>query len=490
MTESMESRTDVLSAFLSTPHGDYSDLFPFHLESLDRVPLFYMHLACWYWDKGKVRDHKLLSSVALCLSSYSKHRQVGVAMLRKMSPRELVNALDFMTIQRKRESKRFFHVPRIVRTEVARYLRERESSSRRFDKTVVSQRAAMHRLYEGMHIVPGGSFDSAYNETLFRRNPLEGTVAWAIKQIPKLDDPTEVAQLIFEYNVPLPVAMTQVGGVTPSLLSALAFVATPMQVMHNGNFFKKNGGFDNEEIRDVLMQKIREGESDKRFVATRAQTAIDASGVDSEVADTLKDTLSKSLKSGDVITRPWAGFIDASSSMRTAIETAKKLFAVMMTATAEDVPFHLYTFDSAVTPIQPKGNTFRHMEDALEMISAYGSTSYGAPVRALHQGGHKVEMMVFVTDDQETVGPTFSVEYPKYVHEMGVSPSVVLVLVEPKPERSLQRVAPGMGVELSVYNFAGDDYSFADLMPVLAQPSITDLALTILEYPLFERLPA
>ncbi|HZT34660.1 MAG TPA: hypothetical protein VFA15_01980, partial [Nitrososphaera sp.] len=64
MTQNQSSETDVrvqiLNSFLTTPHRKLEELAPLHTSALEHDPLFYGHLAPWYFEKGEVRDHKLL----------------------------------------------------------------------------------------------------------------------------------------------------------------------------------------------------------------------------------------------------------------------------------------------------------------------------------------------------------------------------------------------------------------------------------------------
>ena len=60
MTQTPEHdvRVQILNSFLTTPHRKLAELAPLHTSALERDPLFYGHLAPWYFEKGEVRDHK------------------------------------------------------------------------------------------------------------------------------------------------------------------------------------------------------------------------------------------------------------------------------------------------------------------------------------------------------------------------------------------------------------------------------------------------
>ena len=53
-------------------------------------PRFYVRLAAWYNDHGDVRDHKEMFVVTLALSDFEGHRDVGLALLRRLPPYQVV----------------------------------------------------------------------------------------------------------------------------------------------------------------------------------------------------------------------------------------------------------------------------------------------------------------------------------------------------------------------------------------------------------------
>ena len=168
-------RSELLNTLLITPHRDLAELYPVHEQMIQQDPLFYMHMAAWYADHGQVRDHKEMFVVMLCLSAFEGHREVGLALLRELPPYEVARVVDFIkgsTVKRRTPKLRlrrsdkpeyeiitkdvglFKNVPRSMRTEIVRYLREREADPRHFDRTVMTARRSLKRLYAGLHIRP------------------------------------------------------------------------------------------------------------------------------------------------------------------------------------------------------------------------------------------------------------------------------------------------------------------------------------------------
>src|SRR5574338_82623 len=95
MTERVP-RLDLLNTLLTTPHRNLTALYPLHQEILTQDPRFYVRLAAWYADHGDVRDHQEMFVICLCLSQVEGHRDVGLALLRRLPPYQLARVVDFI----------------------------------------------------------------------------------------------------------------------------------------------------------------------------------------------------------------------------------------------------------------------------------------------------------------------------------------------------------------------------------------------------------
>src|SRR6202043_2877531 len=73
-----------------------AQIWPVHLEMAAKDPRFYVRLGAWYFDHGDVRDHKEMFIVTLVLSDFAGHRDVGLALLRRLPPYQVVRVLDFI----------------------------------------------------------------------------------------------------------------------------------------------------------------------------------------------------------------------------------------------------------------------------------------------------------------------------------------------------------------------------------------------------------
>src|SRR5579885_2579660 len=136
-------RLALLNTLLTTPHRQLDQVWPVHREMVGQDPRFYVRLAAWYHDHGDVRDHKEMFVVTLALSDEEGHRDVALALLRTLPPYEVLRVLDFIHGRKKTRKVRaaagaeaqtaveefglFRNPPRSLRTEIVRYLREREA---------------------------------------------------------------------------------------------------------------------------------------------------------------------------------------------------------------------------------------------------------------------------------------------------------------------------------------------------------------------------
>src|SRR6516165_5926383 len=172
MTAATETdlRLQLFNTLLTTPHRKLDAIYPVHRDIVAQDPRFYVRLAAWYNDHGDVRDHKEMFVVNLVLSDFAGHRDVGLALLRALPPYEVVRVIDFINGRKKNRKVKggdgaalstveefglFRNPPRALKTEVSRYLREREADADWFDSSVLVARKAVKRLYALLHVKPG-----------------------------------------------------------------------------------------------------------------------------------------------------------------------------------------------------------------------------------------------------------------------------------------------------------------------------------------------
>ena len=505
MAAEQDLRLNILNTLLTTPHRKLEQVWPVHRDMVAQDPRFYVRLAAWYNDHGDVRDHKEMFAVTLVLSDFPGHRDVGLALLRGLPPYELARAVDFVhgrkTTRRARPipSKAgteaepvqavvevfglFRNVPRSLKTEVTRYLREREADPAWFDSTVLVARKALKRLYALLHVPPG----ERAQKTLFEGRPPEDGRVFALRQLAKATSPAEQARAIVEHAIPYRVAATVVRQMTPAVLLALVERMSAQEVINNLASLRRRGAFDNPDLKALLERKLAEAKGAARVSAYKAQVAADAGGADADVAKALDEVTEAHVKAKGRITRPTALLLDKSGSMTVALEVGRQLGAMISAVCEADL--FAYAFDTIAYPVEPKGQSLADWEKVLRGVNAGGGTSCGVALDWMRRHGQRVEQVILVTDEGENTAPLFQGAYAEYAQALNVRPAVVIVKIGQATDL-LERACRALGVVTSVFEFRGDYYALPNVVPLLTRPSQTELLMEILSYPLPARRPA
>ena len=526
-------RLNLLNTLLTTPHRELASIYPIHKQMIDQDPRFYVQLAAWYADRGDVRDHKEMFIINLCLSRFAGHRDAGLALLRQLPPYELARVVDFIKgkqvvrrapkeAQRPAKGRRRaapppptgiigkvaarlrrgaakaaepvaqppvkrpkikekvgigVNLPRSMRTEITHYLREREADPQRLDSAILHARASLKRLYAGLHIEPSARAQAI----LFDDNPPEDSVLFVVKQIAKAESPAEQARAIAQHRIPYRVAVSVLKQMTPMVLAALIDLMSPQEVINNIGSLKERGAFDNKDIKALIEAKIEAAKGDKRVSAYKAKVAVEAAGVSGDIAEKLDAVTEAQVKARGSIKRPTALLVDKSGSMDVALDVGRQLAAMISSICESDL--FVYAFDDIAYPIEVKGQSLSDWERAFAGISAVGATACGVGIEWMRRKNQRAEQIILVTDENENRGPLFKDAYTAYAEQLKVKPDIIFVKVG-QASNTLERACMEIGVSPSAFEFKGDYYALTNLIPLLTRPSMLDLLMEILEYPL------
>jgi hypothetical protein len=497
-------RLNILNTLLTTPHRKLDEIWQVHDAMVRQDPRFYVRLAAWYNDHGDVRDHKEMFVVNLTLSQFAGHRDVGLALLRALPPYEVVRVLDFINGKKSARKLRadqaaeagqpaaaavqdfglFRNPPRSLRTEITRYLREREADADWFDSTVLVARKAVKRLYALLHVPPA----ERAQQVLFDECPPADSRLYALRQLAKAASPADQARAIVEHQIPYRVAATVVRQMTPSVLLALIERMSPQEVINNLAALRRRGALDNPDLKALVERKLDEARTATRVSAFKAEEAVKAAGnLSVDVRRKLEAVADTQVKAKGRIKRPTALLIDKSGSMNLAIELGKRIAALISTICEREL--YVYAFDTVAYPIQPAGHQLADWERALQGITAGGGTSVGAAVEFLRRKRQVVEQLVVVTDEGENTPPLFVDALRKYREDVRAEPAVCFVRT-PGATSQLEERCRQAGFVADAFQFEGDYYALPNLVPLLTRPSRLELLMEILEYPLPVRKPA
>jgi hypothetical protein len=507
-------RLELLNSLLTTPHRELAKIRPIHQDMVAKDPRFYVRLAAWYADHGDVRDHKEMFIVTLVLSDFEGHRDVGLALLRMLPPYEVLRVLDFIHGRKttkkvraaakdaKKRTKKtakaetdapaqtvveefglFRNPPRALKTEITRYLREREADADWFDGSVLVARKSIKRLYALLHVKPG----ERAQQILFEENPPADSRLAALKILARATTPVDQARAILENRIPYRVAATVVQQMTPTVLLALIEVMSPQEIINNLAALKRRGAMDNPDLKALIEQKLEAAKTGARVSAFKAEEAIKSADLSADVRKKLEQVADTQVKAKGRIARPTALFIDKSGSMELAIELGKRLGSLISAICEKDL--FVYAFDTMAYPIERAGDDLASWEKALKGITAGGGTSCGVPLEFMARKRQYVEQIIVVTDEGENTAPLFVEALTKYREAVKADPNVCFVRT-PGAGTQLEEQCRKAGILCDAFQFTGDYYSLPNLVPLLSRPSKLELLMEIMDYPLPQRRPA
>jgi hypothetical protein len=528
-TKEQDLRLDILNTLLTTPHRELEKIWPIHCDLVAKDPRFYVCLAAWYQDNGDVRDHKEMFIVNLVLSDFPGHRDVGLAMLRGLPPYQVLRVVDFIGGRKKtrrirkgeaqkalaQASKRarqsaarrlfgsakqeeatvaepstitdefglFRNIPRAMKTEITRYLREREADAEWFDGSVLSARKAMKRLYALLHVKPS----ERAQKILFDDDPPADSRLYALRELAAAENPANQAKAIVEHRIPYRVAATVIRQMTPTVLVALIEQMSAQELINSLGALKRRGALDVPEIKSLVEAKLADAKTAKRVSALKAEKAIEAAGVSDEMQKALEEVADTQIKAKGRIARPTALLIDKSSSMEQAIKLGKQIGAMISAICESDL--YTYAFDTMAYEITPQGDDLVSWERAMAGITAGGCTSCGVALKYLERKLQYVEQIIMISDEQQNTAPPFVPALREYREALKANPSVVIVRT-PGGTDYVEKQCRQEGVQVDVFHFTGDYYSLPNLVPMLSRPSKMELLMEIMDYPLPERKSA
>ena len=368
--EERDLRLEMLNSLLTTPHRQLEQVAETHDLIIELDPIFYGHLAVWYQHNGDVRDHKEVFMANLLTSNLSEHRDAGFVLVQEFPPYELARIVDFMKQHKDK-------VPRCARTAVRHYLQKREASPQFFDRAALRGRKAMKHLYATLHIKPSPRADAV----LFKNNPPEDSLAYALKKLAKASTPIEQAEIIVEYHIPYTIAVGAVKQVTPTVLVALINSMTPQEVINNLKSLKAKGAMDNPEVKALIDEKLEKAQSDTRVSALKSRVAADVTQLDAQTTARLEKIMDEQVKKKGKITKPTGLLVDKSSSMDSAIEVGKQIAALISGVTEGDL--FVYAFDTIPYAVKANGGNLSDWDSAFQHIMSGGATSIGCALEAM-----------------------------------------------------------------------------------------------------------
>jgi len=501
-------RVGMLNSFLSCPHRDTDQLKDIHLELQKVDPVFYSHLAAWYFKNGDIRDHKEVFVGALTCDPYLENREVGLALFRKLPTylkRKVVSFVKGKKIKlRKKTGKKiqmgkkkvdevtievktvglYKNIPTSFRNDIKAFLEHIESDPEVFDSIVIRNKDDLKGLYATLHLAPGDRAE----DILFKDKYPEDSKLNVFQQIAEAKSPAKVAKLIVENKIPYTVAVGLVEKVTPSILVALINAMSPQEVINNYASLEEKGAMGNADTKALISAKLEKAKTAKGVSALKSKEAVKTGRVkDEETAKQLEAIADIQIKKKGIIKVDTAVFIDKSGSLDTAIEVGKNVAALISGATEANLS--VIAFDTSAREIVATGSNMSDWERAFKPVHAHGGTSIGAALDFLMRKNKPVEQIVVVTDEGENNSPYFHDVFPKYVEKFNVTPAITIIYIKTQyGNKEFSACLKRAKIAFDYYEAeSGDYYALPGLIPLLSRKSKLDLLYEIMDTPLPKR---
>lgn len=497
-------RLKLLNSFMSCPHRDTDKLKDVHLEVQRADPVFYAHLAAWYFKNGDIRDHKEIFVGTLSCDSYIENREVGLALLRQVPvylKRRIVGFIKGKKIklrektgQKIRRGKKlvdeikikeksvglYKNVPTAFKNDIKKYLEWLEEDNDRFDAVALKNYNDLKGLYATFKIKPS----RRAQEILFKKKYPEGSKLTVFEQISKAETPNAAAKLIVKNKIPYTIAVGLVDNITPSILVALINAMTPQEVINNIASLEEKGAMDNPDTKKLVDTKLEQAKKSKGVSALKSKTAQQTGRIkNEETIKKLDEVADIQIKKSGAITIPTAVFIDKSGSMTRCIEVGKRVSSVISGATEADL--YVVAFDTMAREITAQGRTLTDWEKAFNPIRAHGGTSVGIALDYLARNDKYVEQIVIITDEGENNSPYFADAYPGYAKKFNITPHVIIIRPDNNYNRILTNSLKHAKIDFDVYEPQGGDYyGLPGLITLLSRKSNIDLLYEIMSIPL------
>lgn len=498
----IDQRLNILNAVLTTPHRKLELAQPFHAETVVQDPIFYSHLAVWYFKKGEIRDQKECFIINLILSKFPGHRDVGLALLSELPPHQVVRVVRFIKGFNERTKEKLpqkkgvkkeegtskvkpkiiltprglgRNIPTSMVTEITRYLRARESDNTWLDTTVISQKNNLRYLYSTLHIKPSDRAD----KLIFKNQPPEDSRVAELKNLANLTDPTEIAKLIIKLKIPYRIATSFISEMTAPVILALIEVMSPQELMNSIASLERRGVMENPILKTAVEEKLKTLKKSKKVTALKTDKAVGTGVLSEETKKALTEVKDTQIKNKGKITKDIAIFVDKSLSMTKAIEVGKQIAAMVSAISTKNL--FVYAFDTVPYPITSKGPEMSHWEKAFLGIRPGGGTSCGCPFVAMTKNQQKVDQVIIVTDGGDNSYPLFHVAYKDYVRFNGSEPSVCVVKIPSSESDSLTKACQEAKINVDTYKVENDYVSLPAILPFLSSSTKLDLIMEILE---------
>ena len=388
-----------------------------------------------------------------------------------------------------------------LRAAAKSYLKRRELDATMMEGALIRGSKYIKTFYIRTNTLPQNDEYGWINQYLWNEVVVEGSRLAALKSLQVETDPTKQAEIIVNYKLPRTLVTSVVSNITPSIWVAFLAVMSPQELLQSLGWFKKQGAFDNSDVKALIDDKLKKAKKVKktRIDALKGSKAAEAvEGLDAETRKLVTDVTDAQLKQHSSITLRTALLIDKSFSMHEGIELGKLVGSVLAQACVKDNPPITYMFDNMATLIEWDDEededitTKSAWDSKLEMFKARGGTAPHTAIRAMIEDNRAVDQIVIVTDEgenQDRRGESkFVVELKNYENKIGHMPNVVIVRIGRYSSDRMTAVLKANNINIDVLPCKdADSIAIPNLIQFCSRKSIFGLVQEILSLKLPKR---
>ena len=544
---------EIFKTVLRTPHRSVDEVLKIHYGQLQRDPFLYGCLAVYAVTEGEcaVKDIQEVFVATLFVSEFPEHREAAWAMFQDFPPYRAQRVIRYITgyaeikthtskdnpmpaqgeygvsyerakdrsgneIARRtqkigRKLRRHVHtneltidkwlvkhechkrpLNRVVKSAMQTYLSVREKDEAWMESVILRSRDPLKYLYAKAHLVPEGCENGWINRALFHGELPEGSRLSALRKLAACKDPTEQAQIIVDSKLPFPIVQSLVT-ITPSVLIALVESMSPQELLASLGKLKREGAFDNPEIKELIQDKIALIKKAKKGKVDAFKGEIAAEAVqdlDAETKALVSGVTDAQLKQHGSIGVPTMLLIDRSWSMNQALVEAKRVGSTLAQSAGNNF-CGSYLFGSTAQRLRWTSGDgditqYSAWQKKLRMIKADGGTNLGACLTAMIRNNEDVDQIIILTDEGENGHPFFYEKLPAYKEKFGHLPEIIIVRLGGSDSCNIvERTCKQAGAEVTVMDCTRTDkIALPNLIQLCSKQSIFELVQEILELPL------
>jgi len=465
---SQEENLQMFQELMKVPHGDIPAALEIHKKLCDKNPLFYAKTATWYQENGAVRDHKVAFVRTLFGRSEQAYRDAAWALLQDMPP-----YLAMQVVQKRN--------PRSLRSAMIHYFANMDEGELAYQ--ILRGAKDLRQIVRRLHI-PTSKSENPNLQMVGRELFGEPELRSVFKKLEEAKTEEDVQNILRKSvpRVPPYIAVSALKVRTPGIMRVLIESMSINELLQSLNSLGRMGAVK-PNLR-LIRQKIEKAVEDKRLNAARVnqiKKSLDAELVPPEIFDDLEFVTQEKVRRISKIDKQVVILADASGSMQTSLVAARQL-AAMLSMACQQRPY-IYTCSETPVEITPKEWTATGVENAMNLITAAGSTPLGSGLFLMQRQNRQVDAIILITDGGENASPFFLLEYKKLKNQ----PSIIIVRV-PGENDVLSRLFKDQNITFDRIELETvDQYSLDQIIHFVGKISPFETITEIMALPLPER---